>query len=456
MFKSLLTIGLILSTNSIAINQRKYAQNNPNYRTGDLINVNTGNNEAYFDNEYITLEISQWSDRGSYFKADNVLEIGHLYKLEWSPAPAYGSRFSDNQIYIINAQDNNYTNGQVVVNSYNNASFYSAYNGGTSYNGLAYFMAYDTSLLIYKSSTGVIQNVFYQFKLIDVNYDTYITAYNEGKTNGLKENSIITNLNEFTWRQGVNGALINDDIIEPTGALNASNWLKTHQTTTQIIGYYKNEYTKDALGITKAYTYNVGDGVKSIKVVLNGLDLDSNNEVYIGIPINNPYFNTNQTWTINLYDLIYSETAAIDGTTTYLGGNSTKYPNTPRFNLSGNGYGLTSIILYVDTNYQSNFKLSGMTDNYGSGYNLGYNDGKEYGYTIGYNDAKVIEYGRGYSEGLASPRTNSPIDMVFDTFIKIGGFMSIEVFPNITIGLLVSLPLVFGLIMFIVKIVKGG
>lgn len=83
-------------------------------------------------------------------------------------------------------------------------------------------------------------------------------------------------------------------------------------------------------------------------------------------------------------------------------------------------------------------------DIYKSGYASGYGNG----YTAGRTDY----YGSGYiNTGNA---TTTAFDYIGNAFTAVGGIMSLEVLPNISLGLCFSIPLVLILIMTIFKLVK--
>lgn len=88
-------------------------------------------------------------------------------------------------------------------------------------------------------------------------------------------------------------------------------------------------------------------------------------------------------------------------------------------------------------------------EGYTNGYNNGYNEGNNTGYNNGYND--------GFNDGQSTnvtQETAHAFSYVKEVFNAVGGFMSIEVLPHITLGTCFSIPLVLILIMTIFKLVR--
>ena len=99
--------------------------------------------------------------------------------------------------------------------------------------------------------------------------------------------------------------------------------------------------------------------------------------------------------------------------------------------------------------------VSNMSEVLDQAYNNGKSDMQEY-YT-----KDNPGYTRIFNEGVASVNTGDQIfpdtwDFIGSAFTAVGDMLSIELFPNIPLGLFVALPLLLGLIAFIVKITKGG
>lgn len=75
--------------------------------------------------------------------------------------------------------------------------------------------------------------------------------------------------------------------------------------------------------------------------------------------------------------------------------------------------------------------------------------------------AYLVGINQGYAEGLQNGRALGQADgtqytgLVTGIFNGLGGLLSIQVFPNITIGLLIGLPLLLGAFVIIIKILRG-
>lgn len=126
-----------------------------------------------------------------------------------------------------------------------------------------------------------------------------------------------------------------------------------------------------------------------------------------------------------------------------------KYINT--LGWSGYGEDYTGQYIYISIGGE----LYGLGYNEGliegniSGYNNGYGDGYEIGYNNGAND--------GYENGINASAGNtwsSIWDFIYNIFVFIGRFMDIEILPNIKIGYIVGIAIVFALFGFIINISK--
>jgi len=104
----------------------------------------------------------------------------------------------------------------------------------------------------------------------------------------------------------------------------------------------------------------------------------------------------------------------------------------------------------------------GHYEGYNSGYNEGYNAGKDEGYNqgygIGYDTGKYDGFLEGYDEGYTYGYNKGLNDQIADrdfayllrsAFIAIGAFLGINLLPGISIGAIIAVPLVFGIIAFI-------
>ena len=91
----------------------------------------------------------------------------------------------------------------------------------------------------------------------------------------------------------------------------------------------------------------------------------------------------------------------------------------------------------------------GFEAGYQEGRDAGYRNGEEYGYIKGYDDAE--EYYKDLNGG-DSPLFNF-FGMLGQAANSLGGILDTQVFPNITIGTLVAIPIVVAIIGFILKFI---
>lgn len=109
-------------------------------------------------------------------------------------------------------------------------------------------------------------------------------------------------------------------------------------------------------------------------------------------------------------------------------------------------------MLEVTPNHLSNMKLS-----YGSPFSTIANNEYERGYTAGYNTGRVDGVREGFEQGVHSgvdTNTYNALGYVKQAFGVVDNIMQLQVLPNITLGLVFSIPMVLVAIMVIFKIVK--
>lgn len=97
-------------------------------------------------------------------------------------------------------------------------------------------------------------------------------------------------------------------------------------------------------------------------------------------------------------------------------------------------------------------------DGYADGYDVGYSEGldigkqliDEYEYTRGYNYGYSVGYGAGYDKGiLENLETGGFSLMLKNVFLSVGSFLELELLPGIPFGAIIAVPIVFGIIAFI-------
>lgn len=94
-------------------------------------------------------------------------------------------------------------------------------------------------------------------------------------------------------------------------------------------------------------------------------------------------------------------------------------------------------------------------------YNRGYNDGKvvgsQDGYTKGFTDGEKSGYDKGYPVGFndGTVGANTIPNLIMGALAGVGSLLSTELLPNISIGAVIAVPIIFGIIAFIVG-KRGG
>lgn len=93
---------------------------------------------------------------------------------------------------------------------------------------------------------------------------------------------------------------------------------------------------------------------------------------------------------------------------------------------------------------------AGLADNttaYNHGYDDGYADGYRYGVVYGYDDGYETGYNVGFTEGQAGATpVSKTIGIISSIFAGIGEVLAVELFPGFTIGILILVPLFFGVL----------
>ena len=97
---------------------------------------------------------------------------------------------------------------------------------------------------------------------------------------------------------------------------------------------------------------------------------------------------------------------------------------------------------------------NGYADGYDAGYGDGFQEGKkvadEFEYTRGYNFGWDEGYDYGYDKGILENLETGGFGLILkQVFIGIGSFLGIQLLPGISIGAIIAVPIVFGIIAFI-------
>lgn len=208
-------------------------------------------------------------------------------------------------------------------------------------------------------------------------------------------------------------------------------------TNSTLINWFNNNATQIQLGTQLTYHYWSPDGI----ITMNDNDVYNDNSIEYTIlynQYNNNYENTQQT------GLIFK-------------GKTTNDAHSYIESINGNGINL----LYMgDTNNIDNSMWLEFTVGDTMNTDL-YNFMSLYG--TWFNDANAYLCGtnQGYVEGTAHGRALGQADgtqytgLITSIFNGLGGLLSIQVFPNITIALLIGLPLLLGVLVIILKILRS-
>lgn len=96
-----------------------------------------------------------------------------------------------------------------------------------------------------------------------------------------------------------------------------------------------------------------------------------------------------------------------------------------------------------------NLNFSFNADNVGEqNYNVGYNDG--------FSDGEEEGYKQGYDEGVAVGSVNNNVfNLINSAFKGITNFLSYEIAPNFSIGILLLIPVALGILLFVIKLITA-
>jgi hypothetical protein len=110
---------------------------------------------------------------------------------------------------------------------------------------------------------------------------------------------------------------------------------------------------------------------------------------------------------------------------------------------------------YFDAWYLKDLGISpSYTEGYDTGYDTGYFDGDSQGYLDGFE----FGYESGFEDGFNELNNTASglFQILGSAFTAIGSIFNIMILPGITIGMLVFVPIIFALLLFIIKILRGG
>jgi hypothetical protein len=100
----------------------------------------------------------------------------------------------------------------------------------------------------------------------------------------------------------------------------------------------------------------------------------------------------------------------------------------------------------------------GVSSSYIEGYDNGYDTGYSLGDSQGYLDGFEFGYESGFEDGFNELNNTASglFQILGSAFTAIGSIFNIMILPGITIGMLVFVPIIFALLLFIIKILRGG
>lgn len=126
----------------------------------------------------------------------------------------------------------------------------------------------------------------------------------------------------------------------------------------------------------------------------------------------------------------------------------------PVFSLSG----------WIGNDYELWLSSQGYSEGYDSGYSDGRTIGHDEGYGVGFNAGKSVGYSNGYSDGIPVGYSNGlndgssnfgMWDLFSNAFGSVGNILGIQLFPGLSIGLLISVPIAFAFILWLIHVLKG-
>ncbi len=123
-----------------------------------------------------------------------------------------------------------------------------------------------------------------------------------------------------------------------------------------------------------------------------------------------------------------------------------------------NSIGANDVILSVSNSVDYNSYQNGYDEGKKVGYEEGSKDGYLEGKENGIQQGEEIGFDKGYDKGLSDGALNkgfNPFTMVSTAFESVSKLLSVNIFGGITIATLVSIPFIFLVVLFILKLIKG-
>lgn len=111
---------------------------------------------------------------------------------------------------------------------------------------------------------------------------------------------------------------------------------------------------------------------------------------------------------------------------------------------------------YLSTKYYNKGWQQGNAEGYEEGNSHGIEIGKEWGYELGYEQGEEVGYDNGYKEGFKQGQASgSPTDIGANLFTSLFKILQVEIFPNFSLSILLTLIVAFVLISILIKLIKG-
>lgn len=277
----------------------------------------------------------------------------------------------------------------------------------------------------------------------------YEIGYNEGKADGT-QTGFNTGYN-IGYRDGLaeQGVIIYDDIlnfnqlIRNGNFVNSTGW-NTYNGTLAVSNNVAT-LTTAANGTATIYRTDYSTISGHHYLVISTMKAEAGKRLYISGATTNKIVTATGEWQKIIY---------IDETTNP----TTGYP---RFGIN-NG-------LAHDTIQITNLMLIDLTSMFGEGkeptieeatemftstyYEYTAGTPTEIGYYTGYYDGKDVGISEGINIGESNQISQGWIQSIFQA---ISGFFSIQIFPRVTVGVLVGIPFIITLAWFVIKIFRGG
>lgn len=137
--------------------------------------------------------------------------------------------------------------------------------------------------------------------------------------------------------------------------------------------------------------------------------------------------------------------------------------STIQLNETQKKYIINKVVLTYNQ-YRINDDISLMIENkvnsfsYQAGFDSGKNEGEQIGYNNGYTNGTRDGYNEGYevgrNENIANKNYNA-FTLVSSAFSSLGKLLNVEIYNGLTIGVIVCIPIIFCVVLFVIKMIKG-